>query len=50
VKVYKYNVTDRLGKATLCSKNENGTDYYLMGEPDVENLFILLHYLSYLLV
>ena len=37
VKVYKYNVTDRLGKATLCSKNENGTDYYLMGEPDVEN-------------
>lgn len=35
VKVYKYNVTDRLGKATLCSKNE--TDYYLMGEPDVEN-------------
>ena len=35
VKVYKYNVTDRLGKATLCSKN--GTDYYLMGEPDVEN-------------
>ena len=30
VKVYKYNVTDRLGKATLCSKNENGTDYYLM--------------------
>ena len=36
VKVYKYNVTDRLGKATLCSKNENGTDYYLMGEPDVE--------------
>ena len=37
VKVYKYNVTDRLGKATLCSKNENGTDYYLMGEPDVVN-------------
>ena len=37
VKVYKYNVTDRLGKATLCSKNENGPDYYLMGEPDVEN-------------
>ena len=37
VKVYKYNVTDRLGKATLCSKNENGTDYYSMGEPDVEN-------------
>ena len=37
VKVYKYNVTDRLGKATLCSKNENGTDYYVMGEPDVEN-------------
>ena len=37
VKVYKYNVTDRLGKATLCSKYENGTDYYLMGEPDVEN-------------
>ena len=37
VKVYKYNVTDRLGKATLCSKNENGTHYYLMGEPDVEN-------------
>ena len=37
VKVYKYNVTDRLGKATLCFKNENGTDYYLMGEPDVEN-------------
>ena len=37
VKVYKYNVTDRLGKATLCSKKENGTDYYLMGEPDVEN-------------
>ena len=37
VKVYKYNVTDRLGKATLCSKDENGTDYYLMGEPDVEN-------------
>ena len=37
VKVYKYNVTDRLGKATLCSKNENGTDYYLMGESDVEN-------------
>ena len=37
VKVYKYNVTDRLGKATLWSKNENGTDYYLMGEPDVEN-------------
>ena len=37
VKVYKYNVTDRVGKATLCSKNENGTDYYLMGEPDVEN-------------
>ena len=37
VKVYKYNVTDRLGKATLCSKNENRTDYYLMGEPDVEN-------------
>ena len=37
VKVYQYNVTDRLGKATLCSKNENGTDYYLMGEPDVEN-------------
>ena len=37
VKVYKYNVTDRLGKATLCSKNENGSDNYLMGEPDVEN-------------